>query len=337
VSAASEGAVGVHDDIEPARPAPLTRMLGWASLAMIFAYLFNIIVSVWAEQPEIRSLAGDGEAGPFWPMLQILAYAGGIVFAVVFVQRTGHRTLRDDSATIASMTNYLIRWAFWSVVLIGLVDAAISFLRVEDLLSTLVGDQLTQDIGRSRFRGPYIHIPMLGLALILALKAKTLGFQWLALLVVVAELFIVLTRFVFSYEQAFQGDLVRFWYGSLFLFASAYTLFEDGHVRVDVLYSGFSQRRKGLVNSVGSVLLGLSLCWTILIFAMWDKSSIVNSALLTFEVSQSGFGMYVKYWMAAFLAVFAVSMAMQFTSYFLESVADRRGDPGHREPPVMGH
>ena len=30
-----------------------------------------------------------------------------------------------------------------------------------------------------------------------------------------------------------MGDLVRFWYAALF-FASAYTLKEDGHVRVDV-------------------------------------------------------------------------------------------------------
>jgi len=38
---------------------------------------------------------------------------------------------------------------------------------------------------------------------------------------------IVISRFIFSYEQAFMADLVRFWYGALFLFASAYTLLED--------------------------------------------------------------------------------------------------------------
>mgnify|MGYP002173394486 CR=1 FL=1 len=89
-------------------------------------------------------------------------------------------------------------------------------------------------------------------------RRKTLGGQWLALLVVVAEMSIVVTRFVFSYEQAFQGDLVRFWYGALFLFASAYTLFEDGHVRVDVLYAGFSTRTKGIINTFGCIVLGLS-------------------------------------------------------------------------------
>ena len=40
--------------------------------------------------------------------------------------------------------------------------------------------------------------------------------------------------------------------------------------------------------------------------------------------------MYVKYLMAGFLGVFAVSMMVQFCAYLLESVADYRGDPGSR-------
>jgi hypothetical protein len=36
----------------------------------------------------------------------------------------------------------------------------------------------------------------------------------------------------------------------------------------------------------------------------------------------SGFGMYVKYLMAAFLMVFALSMILQFTAYLFQSMAD---------------
>ena len=41
--------------------------------------------------------------------------------------------------------------------------------------------------------------------------------------------------------------------------------------------------------------------------------------------------MYVKYWMAGFLAIFAVSMQVQFAGYFLSSLADYRGEPGRRQ------
>jgi hypothetical protein len=65
---------------------------------------------------------------------------------------------------------------------------------------------------------------------------------------------------------------------------------------------------------------------------MSKPTSIITNPLLTLEVTQSGFGMYIKYLMAAFLAVFAISMALQFAGYFLNAVADYRGDGDRREP-----
>jgi TRAP-type mannitol/chloroaromatic compound transport system permease small subunit len=169
------------------------------------------------------------------------------------------------------------------------------------------------------------------LGILMACVTRTLGFIWLALLVVIAELLIVFTRFVFSYEQAYMGDLVRFWYAALFLFASAYTLLEDGHVRVDVFYAGFARRKKAFVNSIGSVLLGMSLCWTVILLGMWGKASVINSPILAYEITQSTTGLFVKYFMAGFLAVFAISMMMQFTAMLFEAWADRRDEPGARE------
>jgi TRAP-type mannitol/chloroaromatic compound transport system permease small subunit len=58
---------------------------------------------------------------------------------------------------------------------------------------------------------------------------------------------------------------------------------------------------------------------------MWYKTSSINSPWVNYEISQSGYGMYVKYLMAAFLIVFAVSMMMQFCSYVLHSMAVLRG------------
>ena len=62
----------------------------------------------------------------------------------------------------------------------------------------------------------------------MAYVGRDISFTWLDLMCVLAEFLIVVTRFVFSYEQAYMVDLVRFWYAGLFLFASAYTLVEEG-------------------------------------------------------------------------------------------------------------
>jgi TRAP-type mannitol/chloroaromatic compound transport system permease small subunit len=179
------------------------------------------------------------------------------------------------------------------------------------------------------------------LAIVIASFNRGLGFHWLALLVVVAELLIVISRFIISYEQAFMADLVRFWYAALFLFASAYTLLEEGHVRVDVLYAAFTDRTKGISNAIGCVLLGMSLCWVVIVYGMGSKSSVINAPLLAFEVTQTGFGSYFKYWMAGFLGIFAITMLLQFSGYFLEAIADYREEPGKRQletdPAQMAH
>ena len=145
---------------------------------------------------------------------------------------------------------------------------------------------------------------------------------WLSLLVVMAEFLIVVLRFIYGYEQTFMGDLVRFWYAALFLFASAYTLKEDAHVRVDVIYAGLRRKTKCILNSTGCFFFGIPLCWLIIVRGLWGKSSLINSPMLNFETSMSGFGMYIKYLMAAFLLVFALSMLLQFTSYLFNSLAD---------------
>jgi len=291
----------------------------WPGLPTLFAHYG------WFGLEALRSPLEDGQVTKGW--LQLLSYFGAVALAGLYVGYTRKRPLRSDADLLTGFAAYIIRAAFWIVLIIGLVDIIISFLRVENLLAPLVGDELTQALGRPRYRGVYVHFPLILLSLVIALINRSLGFTWLAFLVVLAEFQIVISRFVFSYEQPFMGDLVRFWYAALFLFASAYTLVHEGHVRVDVLYSRFTKRNKAWTNAVGTLLLGLPLGCIILMTGMWDKTSSINSPLFSFEVSQSGYGLYVKYLMVGFLAVYAVSMIIQFFSYLLDSVADLREEP----------
>lgn len=292
----------------------------WPGLPALFAHYG------WFGLEALRQPLSPAQVTQGW--LQLFSYLGAGVFCAVYVALTARRSLQDDSRLLSGLAAYIIRASFWAVLLIGLADITISFLRVEELLAPLVGEELTQSLGRAHFRGLYVHYPLLLLSFIIALFSRTLGFIWLTLLVVLAEFVIVISRFVFSYEQPFMGDLVRFWYAALFLFASAYTLVSDGHVRVDVLYSRFRKPAKAWVNIVGTLLLGLPLAWIILVTGMWDKTSSINSPLYSFEVSQSGYGLYVKYLMVGFLAVYAVSMIVQFASYLLYHVAGLQEEPG---------
>ncbi len=314
-------------------PAPVTRIFGWFMLALMAAYMINAYLTFWIGLPGTGSLVGwESNGDPnAWIWLQVAIYLGLPGAACLHVLRTPERSLRAEAKAISDANAFIIRAAFWVVLLVGIADAAVSFLRVEGLLPGLVGDEMTMNLGRSQFRGRWIHLPIAAIGIFIATRSRALGFVWLALLVVAAELLIVFSRFIFSYEQAFMSDLVRFWYASLFLFASAYTLLEDAHVRVDVLYAGFRRRAQGRVNAVGSIVLGMTLCWTILLVGMWGKASVINAPLLVYETTQTGFGMYVKYFMAGFLGLFAVTMMIQFVSSLFKAVADTRNEPGHED------
>ncbi|MEM7376054.1 MAG: TRAP transporter small permease subunit [Pseudomonadota bacterium] len=304
------------------------RLLGWAMLAALVVFLVNTVLTLGMQWPGPASaLSGDGGALGY---AQLGFYALGVIVAWQLVARRAHTTLRQDAELINAMNVYLIRALFWAVLLIGLADMVVSFLRVEDLLEPLFGEQMARDLGKPRYRGPEIHMPLLFFGFVIAAVTRGLAFHWLALMIVVAELAIVFTRFIFSYEQAFMGDLVRFWYAALFLFASAHTLYADGHVRVDVFYAGMSPRGKGFINALGAIVMGWAMCWTILLNGLGSKSAIIYSPMVNFEVSQSGFGMYTKYLMAGFLGVFAITMLIQFVSQFMEATADYRGDPDAR-------
>lgn len=317
-----------------ATPAIFVRSLGWIMLSLMAAFLINVVLTFWGGWPGINQLLGwqsHGDGSSTLSFIQMALYVVSILLAVFWVTKTKARTLRDDERLTTGMSIYFIRACFWIVLLVGCVDMVISFLRVEGLLANVVGAEMAGDLGRSQYRGLFIHTPLVVFGIIIATITRTLGFHWLALLVVVAELVIVFSRFVFSYEQAFMADLVRFWYGALFLFASAYTLLDDGHVRVDLLYAGFRHKTKGTINRWGAVLLGIPLCWTILIMGMWSKSAVIVSPILVFEVTQAGFGLYIKYFMAGFLGIFAVSMMIQFVSQFFGATADTRGEAGSRK------
>ena len=252
--------------------------------------------------------------------MQIGLYLICIAAVVFYVFKTYSQTLEQDSKILSRFSAYLVRSSFWAVFLVGVADFVISFMVVERLWEVVFSPEVKALMVKAPVRITYIHFPIILISFVIGYFTKSVGFIWLAVLVVVSEFVIVLSRFIFSYEQAFQGDLVRFWYAALYLFASAYALIHEGHVRVDVLYSSFSEKKKAWTNMVGSAVLGVPLTLIVIFLGLNGKASIINGPVVAFEVTQQGSnGLYLLYLMAVYLAVFAVTMLIQFTSYFMES------------------
>ena len=311
----------------------LIRIFSYSILAITFVFLVNNILTVWFDWPGIKQLFSqyglfgfkklnkplEGSTLTF-AFIQLFFYIVSLFVVVFYVLKSIKQSLESDAKILTNFTAYIIRSSFWAVLIVGIADAIVSFMVVEKLTGPILGEYLKVKLVVPNFRITYVHFPLILISFVIGYFTRTVGFIWLAILVVASEFAIVLSRFIFEYEQAFQGDLVRFWYSALYLFASAYALMHEGHVRVDVLYTGFSERKKAWTNSMGSLVLGIPLCLIVIFLGMGGKASIINGPVISFEITQQGSnGLYLLYLMAIYLAVFAVSMLIQFTSYFMDS------------------
>lgn len=95
---------------------------------------------------------------------------------------------------------------------------------------------------------------------------------WLVLVMVTISALNVVGRYlgrVFGQELSSNAYIEAQWYifDLVFLLGAAYVLKNDQHVRVDILYSKYSPKRKALINLLGSVLFLIPFCTLIIIFS----------------------------------------------------------------------
>ncbi len=324
-----------HPDVIVGVYSRIALMLGWSVIAVLLAFVINTILTNWFEWPGAQ-LPLISDVNTKRGSLQFALYLNCILGVIILMAVGRIDNLRSSATNLIDLNSFLIRVAFWFVLFVGLVDASVSFMRIQGMFDAFGLEGLSKSLGKSQFRAVYLHAPIFLMSIIVGYFTKTLGFIWLTLLVVAAELVIVFSRFVYSYEQPLMADLVRFWYAALFLFSSAYTLLDDAHVRVDIIYAGFKKRNKGISNAMGSILFGMVFCWTIILIGMGGKASTINGPILIFEITPSGFGMYTKYMMAGFLGVFAVTMLIQFVAMFFNAIADILSQSGN-SPEMITH
>ena len=78
---------------------------------------------------------------------------------------------------------------------------------------------------------------------------------WLSLLLVLVMGLIVALRYGFSFGTISLQESVMYINGLMVAVGAAYTVKQDGHVRVDVFYGRLNDRNKALVNLGGTLFL----------------------------------------------------------------------------------
>ena len=79
--------------------------------------------------------------------------------------------------------------------------------------------------------------------------------SWLTTVLVVLIFTDVVFRYVLNFSKTWIIELEWHLFAAIFLLGAAYTLYDDKHVRVDVFYNNYSERKKAWVNTLGTVFL----------------------------------------------------------------------------------
>ncbi len=133
---------------------------------------------------------------------------------------------------------------------------------------------------------------------------------WLVLSMVLLTFAIVILRYAFERSWIWMQEGVLYLHAFVFLFASAYALSRDAHVRVDILYRPMSKRKKALVELLGSLCLLLPSC--VVIF--YQSLPFVLDSWHVLEGSKDPGGLDAVFILKSAILIFASLLFLQALS-----------------------
>ena len=91
--------------------------------------------------------------------------------------------------------------------------------------------------------------------------AKHIGviISFLLILMMINVAFDALNRYIMNSNSVALQEMEWHLFSVIILLGLSYSLNEEGHVRVDILYTGFSEKKKAIVNMTGVILFILPL------------------------------------------------------------------------------
>jgi len=100
---------------------------------------------------------------------------------------------------------------------------------------------------------------------LIALCGKSVA--WLTLLMVLLTFSIVVLRYGFNLGWIWLQESLTYLHVTVFTVAAAWTLQVDGHVRVDIFYADMPEKKRALVDFLGSLVFLIPFCIFLLVVA----------------------------------------------------------------------
>ncbi|MAN61653.1 MAG: C4-dicarboxylate ABC transporter permease [Parvibaculum sp.] len=144
---------------------------------------------------------------------------------------------------------------------------------------------------------------------------------WAALLMVLIQFAVVMMRYVFGLSSVWMQESIFYLHGILFMLAAGYTLYCDGHVRVDIFYREASPRYKATIDLIGTILF----LWPVGILVIYVSWPYVASSWRVLEGSRETSGIPAVFLLKTIIPVFAAFIILQGLSMAIRSILTLSG------------
>lgn len=134
--------------------------------------------------------------------------------------------------------------------------------------------------------------------------------SWIMLVMVLVVFTDVVLRYTFRTSTVWLQELEWHLFGITYMLGAGYTMLYDEHVRVDILYSGWSRRKKAWSDFI----LYLVFFYPSAIMIIWTAIPFVRDSYRVFEGSPDPGGIPLRFLLKSVIIVgFAVLMVQAFS------------------------
>lgn len=147
---------------------------------------------------------------------------------------------------------------------------------------------------------------------------------WLTLLLGLAGFTVVVMRYAFDSGFIWMQESLTWMHALVFMLGAAYTLREDDHVRVDVIYRRLGPRQRAAIDLAGTLFLLLPLCG----FLLYESLPYVQASWRIAERSREAGGLPALFLLKSVIPLMATLLALQGVAQVLKCVAVLRRREG---------
>ena len=147
------------------------------------------------------------------------------------------------------------------------------------------------------------------------------GVSWIMLLMVLVVFFDVIMRYAFNKSSVFAQELEWHLFGVVYLLGAGYTMLFDEHVRVDILYSRWSPRKRAWSDFVLAFVFFFPSCLMV-IYTTWP---FVRNSFLVYEGSPDPGGVPFRFLLKSVIIVGFLLLILQGISQTVKNYFVARG------------